>query len=362
MATITRYRGAWSVRWTDRNGQHRRRCPDKRTAETLQREIERAHALGRIWEPASARAPTRLGEAMTAYVKARAADLAPSTLLRATDTLTLAKRSMGADLPIAELSKHHLEGFWAFMRDPSTSRHGKGRTLDTCKKHLQSFHTFWVWMAEDGRYDGEVPPPRRYKVRGDPPKLPRAPTWAECDRMIACLHVEWMRRVAVLARFTGARASELLALQWSAVDLEQGVIRWDGALTKGGYGGRIVPIPPALHVELAGWGRREGPVCAAPAGAYGHLHDDFRRAWKRSGVPVDRFDRQPTHAFRKALETELRLRGVSPEVLNAYVGHADQSTAGRHYADPRWAIDRMRDAVSLIPPVAVHAVGHLEVV
>lgn len=353
MATITKYRGAWSVRWRDADGQHRRKCPDKGTAEELRRDIERAHALGRRWEPQTSRAPTRLGEALTAYQDEIARTSSRHTIKRTGESLEYARQLWGPQLPIGELERGHLSQLWAWLREPANGRHGKQRSLDTVAKHLTTLHSFWTWAAEE--YGSECPHPRRIKLPRDPPKLPRAPTWAQCDRMIACCEMEWHRRVAILARFTGARSAELLSLDWSDVELDgkEPRITWRPERTKGGWGGRVVPVPPELGKEMGGWGKRIGRVTRAPAGAAGHLRDDFRRAWKRAGVPEQAWSGQPTHAFRKALETELRAAGVPPEVCNAYIGHTDATTAGRYYADPRWAWSPMVVAVALIPEIAV---------
>jgi integrase len=356
MATIKKYRGAWSVRWTDRRGQHRRRCPDKETAKELVREIERAHSLGREWEPAASREATRIGEALTAYLGhvARVSQSA-HTIRRTGESLEYARALWGEDMPLRALTADHLERLWTWLRDAETSRrfknggHAGQRSLDTVAKHLTTLHTFWDWA--ETKYGDECPRPRRIVLPRSTPELPRAPTWAECDRMIGELSVEWQRRAAVLARFTGARSHEIVSLDWRDVRLDEGAIHWRHAITKGGYGGRVVPIPPPLLEELAGWGKRDGLVFGGTALSEAHMRDDFSRAWRRALVPEDRWFRQPTHAFRKALETELRARGVPHEILNVYVGHRGQTVADRFYADPRWAWGGMVEAVAKIEPI-----------
>lgn len=288
---------------------------------------------------------------MELYIDDRARSSASRTLVRIGESLDYAKTLWGPELELSGLTKQHLAELWAHLRDPSTSRYGKQRSLDTCRKHVEEVQRWWAWAARDERFEKDSPLPRTIDLPRDPLKLPTAPTWAECDRMIGALSVEWQRRAAVLARFTGARSHELVSLDWRYVDLDQGQIRWRHAITKGGYGGRVVPIPPPLARELAGWGKRDGLVFGGSAASEAHMRDDFSRAWKRACVPEDRWFRQPTHAFRKAIETELRARGVPHEILNVYVGHKDTSVAGRHYADPRWAWAPMVAAVELIAPI-----------
>jgi integrase len=297
---------------------------------------------------------------MTGYL-GHVARVSPSrhTIKRTGESLEYARTLWGANTPLQALTMEHLEQLWTWLRDASTGRFGKQRSLDTVAKHLTTLHTFWEWAEK--KYGDECPRPRRIELPRDPPKLPRAPTWAQCDAMIAELSVEWHRRVATLARFTGARSAELLALDWSDVDLGQARILWQPAITKGGYGGRGLPMPPALVEELAGWGKREGQVVQAPRGAEGHMRDDFARAWKRAGIPERAWKGQPTHAFRKAVETELRARGVSSEVINVYLGHKDTSVGAKHYADAWWSFGPVVEAVKLIAPIAKTA-RELEVV
>lgn len=368
MAKCTKYRGRWVVRWRDLSGkQCMRRAPDKTTGDRLEREIERALALGRDWEPESARKAARVAEVMRLYIQERAQTYAGGTLLRTSESLEYAKACWG-DILLEELTKAHLNQLWAWLRDAANSRkhkhggHAGQRSLDTVAKHVQSVQTWWKWAAEDERFEDECPLPRRIQLKRDPAKLPSAPTWPQCDAMIAELRAEWHRRVAVLARYTGARASELFALDWRDVDLQERVIRWRPEITKGGYGGRIVPMPKGLAEELAGWGKREGQVVAATPRAKAHARDKFRNAWVRAGVPERVYERQPLHGFRKTIETELLAAGVRQQVIDCYLGHKPRGTGQKHYADTRWAWKPMLDAFECIPEITVPRAAGLEVV
>lgn len=362
MASVTKRRGGWAVRWRDPDGTQRlRTCPDRATAQALARDVDRRVALGHRWEPADIRPRARVGEAMTAYLADRSRVLAPRTVVRLSEALGYAVDCWG-DVPLESLTRSHLADLYAWLRvggrrDADGNQTDRGRTESTCAKHVQAVQAWWAWVAADERFEDVCPLPRTIDLpKRTLGRLPVAPTWAECDRMIAELRVDWHRRVAVLARFTGARRSELVALDWRDVDLEAATITWQPEDTKGGYGGRVVPMPPALVDELAGWGRREGRVCQAPPteiaqGHRGHVDRDVRRAWERAGVRREAWEGQPLHSMRKAIETELRTRGVAPEVIDAYLGHAAVGTGGRHYADPRWAWDRMVEAAKMIEPV-----------
>lgn len=303
---------------------------------------------------------------MHAYVVERAQTYAAGTLSRTAESLDYAKACWG-DVLLEDLTKAHLHELWAWLRDPANSRRNKNgrpskqRSFDTVRKHIKSVQTWWKWAAENEVYEGVCPRPRTIELRRDPPKLPAAPTWSQCDAMIDELEVEWHRRVAVLARFTGARSHELFALDWSDVDLQERVIRWRSEITKGGWGGRIVPMPELLAAELAGWGRREGQVVAATARGEAHVRDKFSGAWSRAGVPQRVYKGQPLHGFRKTIETELLAAGVRQQVIDCYLGHKPKGTGQIHYADTRWAWQPMLEAFAFIPEIAVPRAHGLEV-
>ena len=62
-------------------------------------------------------------------------------------------------------------------------------------------------------------------------------------------------------------------------------------------------------------------LSAAHTDGGGHADRLLRRAWTRAGAPKERWKGQPTHAFRKVLETELMHAGADWEAIELLVGH-----------------------------------------
>ena len=100
-------------------------------------------------------------------------------------------------------------------------------------------------------------------------------------------------------RFHGARASQVCGLQWSDVDLDNGLIYWRSRV-RGAKAGRsrVVPLHPWLQQQMAGWGVREGLLFPRryrdletgeqrPGPYRGDaLVAPFRRAWTRASIPL----------------------------------------------------------------------------
>lgn len=149
----------------------------------------------------------------------------------------------------------------------------------------------------------------------------------------------------VLAATTGLRRSELLALRWSSVDLDTGVLRVvmtiqrDGkavrfAEPKSSRARRAVGLPTLARDVLREQrrdqtGRRlqQGPAwqdldLVIDRGDGGPVHPDslsaaFARMARRLGLKGVRF-----HDLRHAFATALLLKGVHPKVASEVLGHA----------------------------------------
>jgi integrase len=132
--------------------------------------------------------------------------------------------------------------------------------------------------------------------------------------------------------YAGLRRGELQALQWSDVDLAEGVIRvekaWDvkeGFIApKSRSGRRNVPVPAALRDHLvehrmtseasAGlvFGRTPGKPFDAST-----VVDRARRSWAQAGL-----DSIGLHECRHTFASLMIAAGVNAKALSAFMGHA----------------------------------------
>lgn len=148
------------------------------------------------------------------------------------------------------------------------------------------------------------------------------PAWtrAEADQAQAALP-EHLRRVVVLARYTGQRRGDLCAMTWGAFDGE--TIRLRQQKT-----GEALAIPchPALRQELEAWRRDavtgigSAPILTNTLGRAWvpqHLSHELPTALKRIGIS----GRLNVHGLRKLAATELADAGCSTHEIAAITGH-----------------------------------------
>lgn len=144
--------------------------------------------------------------------------------------------------------------------------------------------------------------------------------------------------LVTLALGTGARVGELLALDWSDVDLTAGTISIARSRSRGGIGPtkshrgvRTVGLPPFAIEALAAQERRSGPLVATDDGRPmipERAGERWRRLRDRAGLDGLRF-----HDLRGTYATLALAAGIPPKALADALGH-DPAVLLRTYAGP----------------------------
>jgi len=307
---------------------------------------------------------------MTAWLTVNADQLAPRTLERYGEALdrflAFLRKKHGDDPPVTVLSRSTMEEFRGWLGRAGGARHGRTRSASTVQKYCEAVELCWVWGEDSERWP-DVPRPRRLKFRGGRRPQPVAATFDEFDAMLVELAKtvqrygrrvdegvarDWPLRTALLARYTGARRSAILQLGWDDLDLDRGALVLPNEITKGQYGGRTVPVHPALAAEVEGWEPIGERIVAAPElelTGRGHVDRTLRRAWARAEVREAVWRGQPLHVSRKMIRSSMVGAGVQPDVVDAYLGHAGAGTGGRSYTDRTFLWEPMVAAVAAIP-------------
>lgn len=144
----------------------------------------------------------------------------------------------------------------------------------------------------------------------------RAWTRAEADQATASLP-EHLRRVVILARYTGQRRSDLCAMTWAAFDGTAIRVKQEKTSEQ-----MVIPCHPALIVELRAW-RRDTNAVTILTNTQGrpwvpqHLSHALPTALARLGMPRD----LNVHGLRKLAATELADAGCSIHEIAAITGH-----------------------------------------
>ena len=397
MATI-RYRddrGHWEVRWTElrvtrlpdgteerRWADRRRGAPSKRVAEQLARDVEAQLAVAGAWAPAAVVATRSIADLIEGYVTAMVSSGEPATTSSTRASLLATFESAHGSLPVSELGL-------GLLRDYAAVLPREGRQAATRHRKLLEIERAWAWAW---RVRSEWPGLREPEqitgplgeVRAPPPVVASAAaTWEELDRMISRLALPWHRRVALLLRYTGLRASQALTLTWADVDLGRRLLRVRTHVRGAKRGrGRVLPMHPALVEEVSSWEpgaglvfprryKKDGVARVEPYRG-DVLVEPFRAAWSAAGVPADRWDvvdpderghGSPTHAIRRVLRTELLRDGHEEAVVLYLVGQSQGVTAAAYVPEdcpeqsPWWP--RILRAANAVPR---HNTCHLRVV
>jgi site-specific recombinase XerD len=177
--------------------------------------------------------------------------------------------------------------------------------------------------------------------------LRRRPGLAERDQLVLLTLVS-----------TGLRRSELLALDWSDLQLDG---NRPSLLVRRGKGGRPrrQPLPSALAEEFRRQQTTRSPASGDPVfcGLVGKrltstiLATLIRRAADRSGIEK----KVSAHTLRHTAATWLRQQSGDTRLVAAYLGHADLSTVSRY---AHVAPDELHSAADLIGATAgLEAVG-----
>jgi integrase/recombinase XerC len=235
----------------------------------------------------------------------------------------LAALSAWADTRGIALVDLHTEQLRAFIAD----EHRRGLSPKSLQRRLSACRSFYRWLLRHGRI--EASPAAAIRAPKAPRKLPRVLDVDEASRLVEVptdvpLGV---RDRALLELFysSGLRLSELCALRWRDLQLDDGLVT---VLGKGGKQ-RSVPVGSHARAALAAW-RGERPASAdAPVfpGRNGPITPRavqlrLRQLALRQGLSNRVHPHLLRHSFAShVLESSGDLRGVQ-ELL----GHADIAT------------------------------------
>lgn len=238
----------------------------------------------------------------------------------------------------------HLEPFFGTMRT------GKVETT-TLRKYIVQRQEAGAKNATINRELSLLRRAFHIAFQSDPPRVSRVPKIPKLEennarkgffeddqyRAIMLALPEFLRPVLAFGYYTGCRRGEILSLQWSQVDLIEGMVRLEPGTTKNNEA-RAIPLDPELLEQLRFQrAARDAQHPACPWVFFGETGDrirSFRGSWlaacKVAGyAEADR----PTVLFHDLRRTGVRnlvRAGVPEKVAQSISGHKTRAVFERY--------------------------------
>jgi integrase len=278
-----------------------------------------------------------------------------STIRAYRPTLEYGRDAFGA-LPLRAIGNEDLRRFVRAIRDNKA-------TDATVSKHLRHLGAVLEQAVEDGKLDANPVPRFRRRLELRVPRGTPSYSDAELARLWATMvrlkYADVYVAVCKFATVTGARIGELVALDWTDVDLGNRQIRilhtWDpldGMQQPKDGEPRTVYLVPAAVTLLEAWvatqgAHADGPVFPAPRSGERlnrtYLAKIVATAVAKAGIPKNSEDgrpRKPLHSLRASFTRIMREAGVDPAAVQFALGHSSVDTSELVYG--KWRVAALR--------------------
>ena len=230
------------------------------------------------------------------------------------------------DVDVLEVTQLNISNYLRYMEED-------GRSAATISRTLASLKNFYSYLVSSGFC--EKTPVTDIKVSRGEKKLPQILTGREIELLLAqpvCVDAKGYRDKAMLEVMyaTGMRVSELIDLDISDVNLEQGVVKCNTSKKN-----RIVPLYPAALRALTIYIRdiRESMLASADEKALFVNVNGTRMSrqgfWKllKHYQATAHIDKEITpHTLRHSFAVHLLENGVDLGSLQELMGHCDISS------------------------------------
>ncbi len=308
------------LRWYGHNGRMKSescRCGDKKDAERLRRERERALNAGEL----GMIEPIRLEAWIDEDLRLRRRTVRPRTLEEDDRALGSLLAAFG-DLPLDALTRRRLETWLSERADVLAQA--------TVNKLLRTLRAAFSRAVE--RNYLRANPLAGVRPGKEPEREPHALTAEQVERLLAAADGDW-RCFIFLALTTGLRRGELCQLEWKDLDAERGLLHVrckDGWRPKSGHN-RTVPLVPEAAAMLEERHLQYADtllIFERPGGRpwRWNLLRSLRRLAGRAGIGPCTI-----HDLRRTFLSHLHDTGASLAVAKRLAGHSSEQTTMRHY-------------------------------
>ena len=331
----------WSVGWIDPDGRRRsKKIGTEKQAQTFARKIEGQLAAGTY--QASSRKPW--AEFRAEYEAKIAVHLRPRSREQALLALNQFERVIKPKR-VAAIKTAMIDDYVARRRLEPGLKKGSVVSPATVNKELRHIKAV-LRVAKDWGYLADVP---RMRMLREPVKIPRYVTpdhfaaiyeaagVATCPKASNYSPTAWWRALLTFTYMTGWRISEVLALRWDDVSLDNGT-----AITRHGDNkGRRDDLIP-LHPVVIGHLRRIidfGPLVFCWPHTHRRLWEDFGKIQVAAGIDLPCHEQQHEHSpachrygfhdLRRAFAT-VNAETLSADALQSLMRHKSYQTTQRY--------------------------------
>jgi len=228
----------------------------------------------------------------------------------------------------------------------------QGKSPRSVSRYLSAYRQFYRWLVREGTISSDpvalIESPKT--GRG----LPRALTEEQVESLLAAPDSETIlgmrdRAMLELMYATGLRVSELVGLELSNLNLNQGVIRVIGK----GQKERLVPIGDEAHESLKIYLQNARPALLKGAQTdsvfvttrkAGMTRQAFWYMLRRYAVHCHVSQKLSPHMLRHSFATHLLNHGADLRVVQLLLGHSDLSTTQIYTHIAREGLKRMHEA------------------
>lgn len=321
-----------------------------KTKEEIKAEAQAAQAAAEAARMDELRKPT-FNQYLERYITAISIDRGIGTVLNYKATLERAGKVFG-EVKMADITHHTLQDYITDLQVNAVSSRGKHYTVDTCRWHYLTLHAYFQHALEADIVTvnpmGRVKPPRQSKDKASNTDKGKAYSEAEINDILEHASKEPLKVYCLitLALDSWCRRGELLALKWSDVDMNTGLVRIERNVQynykngiyittpKSGEGREIYVSKPTL--ALLGRWRKEQAELFLKLGWQSDfiftqdtkpepmnpntLTDRIRRFGKRIG-----YDGLHPHSFRHSGITLALLHGEDITSVSRRAGHSTVS-------------------------------------
>jgi len=253
---------------------------------------------------------------------------------------------------LGTLSRSDVKAWHTALRG---SPYAANRALAVLRKMFSLAVKEWELVDENPAIGVRMFRERRRERFATDDDLARIGRWLTDAEKAGTVHPSFALGVRLLA-LTGMRLGEVLALQWSSVDLDNGLIR----LADAKAGARTVALGAPARALLA-TAKSRGQYVVAAGDAATHLQRSaFRTGWRYLRAGTGLTDLRP-HDLRHTAGTFAAQAGANAFLVRDLLGHKTLAMTGRYVeraADPLRAVaDQVAGRVAAAMAAPVKKVG-----